>query len=111
MKNHRNNQTQLESAFGGAVGLRAGQIFSSNLHNNYVKNYESGGGGAIYFTCHLLGKPKSARDISTVAGVSEGTIKLVYRLYYMAKEKLVKQEWIDSGKADLARLPIENSSK
>jgi len=47
-------------------------------------------GGAIYFTCHLLGKVKSVRDISAVAGVSEGTIKLVYRLYYMDKEKTGK---------------------
>ncbi|KAF9480676.1 cyclin-like protein [Pholiota conissans] len=62
-------------------------------------------GGAIYFTCHLLGKVKSVRDISAVAGVSEGTIKLVYRLYYAEKEKLVKQQWVDEGKADLSRLP------
>jgi transcription initiation factor TFIIB len=62
-------------------------------------------GGAIYFTCHLLGKTKSLRDISAVAGVSEGTIKLVYRLYYDDKEKLVKQEWIDDGRANLSRLP------
>ncbi|KIK34998.1 hypothetical protein CY34DRAFT_812489 [Suillus luteus UH-Slu-Lm8-n1] len=64
-------------------------------------------GGAIYFTCHLLGKPKSSRDISVVAGVSEGTIKLVYRLYYLEKEKLVKEEWIKEGRADLDRLPVE----
>jgi transcription initiation factor TFIIB len=64
-------------------------------------------GGAIYFTCHLLGKPKSSRDISVVAGVSEGTIKLVYRLYYLEKEKLVKEEWIKEGRADLDRLPLE----
>jgi len=66
-------------------------------------------GGAIYFTCHLLGEPKSARDISSVAGVSEGTIKLVYRLYYNDKEKLVKQEWIDEGRAKLDRLPNESA--
>ncbi|PPQ68268.1 hypothetical protein CVT26_006183 [Gymnopilus dilepis] len=66
-------------------------------------------GGAIYFTCHLLGKVKSVRDISAVAGVSEGTIKLVYRLYYAEKEKLVKQEWIDEGKADLGRLPFDST--
>ena len=66
-------------------------------------------GGAIYFTCHLLGKPKSAREISSVAGVSEGTIKLVYRLYYADKEKLVKEEWIKDGKAKLDRLPVESS--
>jgi transcription initiation factor TFIIB len=68
-------------------------------------------GGAIYFTCHLLGKVKSARDISTVAGVSEGTIKLVYRLYYQDKEKLVKPEWIAEGKAKLERLPNDQVSK
>jgi transcription initiation factor TFIIB len=64
-------------------------------------------GGAIYFTCHLLGKTKSVRDISAVAGVSEGTIKLVYRLYYADKEKLVKKEWIEEGKAKLERLPVD----
>ncbi|KAF9057882.1 cyclin-like protein [Panaeolus papilionaceus] len=66
-------------------------------------------GGAIYFTCHLLGKTKSVRDISSVAGVSEGTIKLVYRLYYADREKLVKQEWIDEGKASLDRLPFDST--
>ncbi|KAJ7150735.1 cyclin-like protein [Mycena filopes] len=66
-------------------------------------------GGAIFFTCNLLGKVKSLRDISAVAGVREGTIKLVYRMYCMEKEKLVKKEWIDDGKADLSRLPLEAS--
>lgn len=64
-------------------------------------------GGAIYFTCHLLGKVKSARDISAVAGVSEGTIKLVYRLYYAERTKLVKKEWLDDGKAKMDRLPAD----
>lgn len=68
-------------------------------------------GGAIYFTCHLLGKVKNAREISNVAGVSEGTIKLIYRLYYAEKEKLVKEEWIKEGKADLSRLPVDNSTR
>ncbi|TDL29658.1 transcription initiation factor IIB [Rickenella mellea] len=68
-------------------------------------------GGAIYFTCHLLGKPKSAREISLVAGVSEGTIRLVYRLYYAEKEKLVKEEWIASGKANMDSLPFDNVAK
>lgn len=66
-------------------------------------------GGAIYFTCHLLGKPKSMKDISAVAGVSEATIKLVYRLYYADKEKLVKEDWIKEGKADMERLPVESA--
>lgn len=61
-------------------------------------------GGAIYFTCLLTGKPKSLRDIGAVAGVSEGTIKLVYRLYHTQRHKLVKQEWITSGKVKMANL-------
>jgi len=64
-------------------------------------------GGAIYFTCLLLGRAKPARDISAVAGVSEGTIKLVYRLYYLEREKLVKEEWIKDGKANMDNLPAE----
>lgn len=65
--------------------------------------------GAIYFTCHLLGKSKSTRDISHVIGVSEGTIKLVYRLYYAQRDKLVKEEWIQDGRAKMERLPNDSS--
>jgi len=68
-------------------------------------------GGAIYFTCLLLGKVKSVREISAVAGVSESTIKLVYRLYYGAKEKLVKEEWIADGRAKMERLPVDQSAR
>jgi transcription initiation factor TFIIB len=64
-------------------------------------------GGAIYFACHLLGIPKAIKDISVVAGVSEGTIKLLYRLYYTAKEKIVKKEWIEDGRAVMERLPAD----
>lgn len=63
--------------------------------------------GAIFFTCQLQGKKKSIRDISAVAGVSEGTIKLVYRLYYAEKEKLVKEEWIADGRVSFDRLSTD----
>ncbi|KAH7907144.1 cyclin-like protein [Hygrophoropsis aurantiaca] len=68
-------------------------------------------GGAIFFTCLLLGKPKPARDISAVAGVSEGTIRLVYKLYLEEKEQLVKKELIDEGKADLSRIVFDPVTK
>ena len=61
-------------------------------------------GGAIMFTTLLLGHAKAIKEISGVAGVSESTIKLVYRLLYASKELLVKKEWLESGKADFARL-------
>jgi len=66
-------------------------------------------GGAIYFVCHLLGQPKSSRDISNAAGTSEGTVKLVYRLYYQERHKIVPKEILDSGKGKLNRLPAETS--
>lgn len=68
-------------------------------------------GGAIYFACLLLGVSKAVKDISMVAGVSEGTIKLVYRLYYTDRVKLVKQEWINEGKVNMDRLPVETTTK
>ena len=58
---------------------------------------------------HLIGQPKQAKEIAIVAGVSESTIKLVYKLMYADKEKLVKEEWIKEGKAKLDRLPVESS--
>jgi len=65
-------------------------------------------GGAIYFVCHLMGRPKSSRDIAAVAGTSAGTIKLVYRLYYQEREKIVPNELLESGKGDLSRLPNDS---
>lgn len=61
-------------------------------------------GGAIWFTSQLLGQPKSLKEVSQVAGVSEGTIKLVYRCFCDGKEQLVNPKLIESGKADFSRL-------
>jgi len=61
-------------------------------------------GGVIYFTCMLLAKRVELARISEVAGVTEGTIKQIYRIFWAEKEKLVKQEWLDSGLADMSRL-------
>jgi transcription initiation factor TFIIB len=66
-------------------------------------------GGAIYFACILMDEPRTCREISNVAGVSEGTIKLVYKLYYIDKESLVKKEWIDEGKVKMERLQADAS--
>jgi len=67
--------------------------------------------GAIYFCSQLLGYPKSAKEVGGVAGVSDSTVKLVYRLMYAEKEKLVKEEWLQSGKASWSRLPAVEAAK
>lgn len=55
-------------------------------------------GGAIYSTYHLLGQPKSAKEISQVAGVNERTIKL----------ELIMNKKVESGKVKAENLPDES---
>lgn len=64
-------------------------------------------GATLLFTTYLFGEPKSTKDIGTVAGVSETTIKIVYRRFYDEREELVKEEWKEEERdhrADLDRL-------
>ncbi|KAI9465106.1 cyclin-like protein [Lactarius psammicola] len=62
-------------------------------------------GGAIYFACLLLGVSKTVKEISMVAGVSEVTVRVVYRMYCTERQKLVKKEWMAEGKVNMRRLP------
>jgi transcription initiation factor TFIIB len=61
--------------------------------------------GIIYFTATLFGHTVSLKEIGAVAGVSEGTIKLVYRLLYAEREQLADEQWIKSGQAKWDNLP------
>lgn len=61
--------------------------------------------GIIYFTAMLFGYTVSLKDIGATAGVSEGTIKLVYRLLYAEKENIINEKWIKDGEAKWDNLP------
>ncbi|CAG7848698.1 SubName: Full=Related to RRS1-regulator of ribosome biogenesis {ECO:0000313/EMBL:CCA69080.1} [Serendipita indica DSM 11827] len=61
--------------------------------------------GIIYFTAMLFGYSVSLKEIGATAGVSEGTIKLVYRLLWADREALVNEKWIEEGKVKLDNLP------
>ncbi|EJD01543.1 cyclin-like protein [Fomitiporia mediterranea MF3/22] len=65
--------------------------------------------GSIYFTTQLLGVPMTMKDLCENAGVSESTVKLVFKIYCENRDVVVKQEWLDSGKAKLDRLPPSSS--
>jgi transcription initiation factor TFIIB len=65
--------------------------------------------GIIYFTAMLFGYSVSLKEIGTTAGVSEGTIKLVYRLLWADREKLVNEKWLEEGKVKLENLPSVES--
>lgn len=60
----------------------------------------------IYMASALLGKPKSAKEISNVAGVSDGTIRTAYKFLYNERDRLIEAEWLGDkgGKMDL--LPV-----
>jgi len=62
-------------------------------------------GASIYFVSHLYGQAKTAKEIAMVAGVSESTIKLVYKLMYHEKDRLITKEALESGRASFSRLP------
>ena len=52
-----------------------------------------------------MGYPKSAKEISAVAGVSDGTIRTSYKLLEAEKDKLIDAEWLKVDKADINNLP------
>ncbi|KAJ1985986.1 transcription initiation factor IIB [Dimargaris cristalligena] len=58
----------------------------------------------IYLVSHLMGTPKSPKDIANVAGVSETTIKNSYKSLYLVREQLLKPDIIKDPVLD--RLPV-----
>jgi len=60
----------------------------------------------IYMASYLLGKPKTPKEISAVAGVSDGTIRTAYKYLYQERERLIEKEWIADGKGNMDNLPI-----
>jgi transcription initiation factor TFIIB len=60
----------------------------------------------IYMASYLLGKPKTPKEISTIAGVSDGTIRTAYKYLYQERERLIEPEWIADGKGNMDNLPV-----
>ncbi len=59
----------------------------------------------IYMASYFTGQAKTAKEISRVAGVSDGTIRNAYKFLYAERDNLIREEWIKSGKGDMKRLP------
>lgn len=63
----------------------------------------------IYTASHFMGHPKSPKEISAVAGVSDGTIRNAYKLIYPKRELLIDPKWTSQGKGgmvgDVRNLP------
>lgn len=52
----------------------------------------------IYAISHLMGSPKSAKEIANVCGVSDGTVRSAYRLMCESgHDRFIKPEWLAKG--------------
>jgi transcription initiation factor TFIIB len=60
----------------------------------------------IYMASYLMGNGKTAKEISQVAHVSDGTIRGAYKQLYGERQNLIDKEWIKDGKGDLEKLPV-----
>jgi len=57
----------------------------------------SGAAACIYMASYLIGQPRTPKQISEAAKVSDSTIRNAYKNLYNEKEKLVLPEWIEKG--------------
>lgn len=67
----------------------------------------SSAAACIFMAGHLMGQPKTAKEIMAVIMVSDGTIRHAYRLLYNEKDKLLTEEILARG-ANPAKLPQPN---
>jgi len=65
----------------------------------------SSAAACIYMVSYLMKQPKTAKEISTIAGVSDGTIRNAYKHLYTDRNKLIDPKWIENGKGDISALP------
>lgn len=65
----------------------------------------SSAAACIYMVSHLMKCPKTAKEISAIAGVSDGTIRNAYRHLFNDRLKLIEEDWIQGGKGDMNLLP------
>lgn len=55
---------------------------------------------------HLMGQPKSPKEIAKIAQVSDGTIRHSYKLIYPKREDLIDQAWLGDSAGEMTALPL-----
>jgi transcription initiation factor TFIIB len=64
---------------------------------------------SLYFATNLIEAPKTAiKDIQPIAGVSEGTIRVSYKLLYSHKDELIEPDWLGAQPGGHGFGKIEN---
>lgn len=64
----------------------------------------SAAAACIYMISHLMGDPRSPKQISDIVSVSDGTIRTAYKLLHAKREQLIDDEWLKKG-GDMSKLP------
>ena len=64
-------------------------------------------GASIYLVSHLMGAPRTPKDIGLAVDVSDGTIRTTYKLIHTAIDQIMdgEDEWIRRG-GDKSRIPL-----
>jgi transcription initiation factor TFIIB len=86
------------------VGIMSGDLAAYMLQKGVLAGRSplSIAAVSIYMMSHLMGYPKSAKDISKACEVSDGTIRGAYKNLFPVRDTLIKQEWLNNGgKLDL----------
>lgn len=78
---------------------------AANLGTLAGRSPISSAAACIYMVSYLMKQGKTAKEISMVAGVSDGTIRNAYKHLYTDREKLIDLKWIENGKGDMGLLP------
>lgn len=56
---------------------------------------------SVYFACHLMGEPRTPKEIAVVADVSDGTIRTSYKPVAAELDKVIEESWLrDGGKRE-----------
>lgn len=61
-------------------------------------------GACLYLVSHLMGQPKSPKEIGAAVEVSDGTIRTAYKLMHAQADKIIQEDWIRRG-GDRSRIP------
>ncbi|KAF2033693.1 cyclin-like protein [Setomelanomma holmii] len=61
-------------------------------------------GACLYLVSHLMGHPKSPKEIGQAVEVSDGTIRTAYKLMHAQLDKIIQQNWLARG-GDCSKLP------
>ncbi|KAL6706551.1 transcription initiation factor IIB [Coniothyrium glycines] len=61
-------------------------------------------GAVLYLVSHLMGHPRTPKEIGAAVEVSDGTIRTAYKLMHAAQDKIIQEDWISKG-GDRSKIP------